>query len=125
MLKKGIINKPLEEMNLMELDLAISIIMNTKSFIDKDIKGKRMYSNFLKRFRCYVYHNSDLGKKEVEEIEKLQKDNKLTKTEKETLIKARKGQGLFREKLKEKYNNRCIITDINISQVLIASHIKP
>ena len=125
MLKKGIIRKPLEEMELMELDLAISIIMNTKSFIDKDIKGDRMYSNSLKRYRCYVYHNADFGKKEVEEIENLQKDIKLTETEKETLIKARKGQGLFRDKLKEKYNNRCIITDINISQVLIASHIKP
>lgn len=125
MLKEGVINKPLEEMNLMELDLAISIIMKTPSFIEKDKKGKRMYSNSLKRYRCYVYHNTDLGKKEVEEIENLQKDKKLTETEKETLIKARKGQGLFRDKLKEKYNNRCIITDINISQVLIASHIKP
>lgn len=125
MLKEGVISKPLIEMNLMELDLAISIIMNTKSFINKDKKGKRMYSNSLKKYRCYVYHNTDLGKKEAEEIEILQKDKKLNETEKETLIKARKGQGLFREKLKEKYNNRCIITDINISQVLIASHIKP
>lgn len=125
MQKEGVINKPLEEMDLLELDLAISIIMNTKSFIKKDTKGNKMYSNSLKRYRCYVFHNTDLGQKEVEEIENLQKDIKLTETEKETLIKARKGQGLFRDKLKEKYNNRCIITDINISQVLIASHIKP
>lgn len=125
MLNEKVINKPLEEMELIELDLAISIIMNTKSFIDKDEKGNKIYSNALKKYRCYVYHNTDLGKKEIEEIETLQKDKKLTETEKETLIKARKGQGLFRDKLKEKYNNRCIITDINISQVLIASHIKP
>lgn len=125
MLREGIINKPLEEMNLMELDLGISIIMKTPSFIKKDTKGNKMYSNSLKRYRCYIYYNTDLGKKEIEEIENLQKDKKLTETEKETLIKARKGQGLFRDKLKEKYNNRCIITDINISQVLIASHIKP
>ena len=39
MLKEGIINKPLEEMNLMELDLAISIIIKTPSFIEKDKKG--------------------------------------------------------------------------------------
>ena len=39
-----------------------------KSFIDKDVKGDRMYSNALRRYRCYVYHNTDLGKKEVEEI---------------------------------------------------------
>ena len=125
MLKEGVIDKPLEEMNLMELDLAISIIMKTPSFIEKDKKGKGMYSNSLKRYRCYVYHNTDLGKKEVEEIEDLQKDKKLTETEKETLIKARKGQGVFRKKLEEKYKNKCIITDIDISKVLIASHIKP
>lgn len=125
MLKEGVINKPLEKMNLTELDLAISIIMNTKSFIKKDSTGKRMYSNSLKRYRCYVYHNTDLGKKELEEIKNLQNDKKLTETEKSILIKARKGQGLFRDKLKEKYNNQCIITGIDISQVLIASHIKP
>lgn len=125
MLNEGVIEKPLNEMNLMELDLAISIIMKIPSFIDKDNKGKRMYSNSLKRYRCYVYHNTDLGKKEIEEIEILKKDKKLTETEKVTLIKARKGQGLFRNRLKEKYNNKCIVTDISISQVLIASHIKP
>ena len=125
MQKEGVINKPLEEMDLLELDLAISIIIKTPSFIKKDAKGNKMYSNSIKRYRCYIYHYTDLGKKEVEEIENLQKDKKLTETEKETLIKARKGQGLFRDKLKEKYNNRCIITDINVSQVLIASHIKP
>lgn len=125
MKKEGVINKPLEEMDLLELDLAISIIMKTPLFIKKDAKGNKMYSNSIKRYRCYIFHYTDLGKKEVEEIENLQKDKKLTETEKATLIKARKGQGLFRDKLKEKYNNRCIITDINVSQVLIASHIKP
>lgn len=29
MLKEGVVNKPMEEMNLMELDLSISIIMKT------------------------------------------------------------------------------------------------
>ena len=125
MYKEGVITKPLEKMDLVELDLAISIIMSTKSFIAKDVKGKRMYSNSLKRYRYYLYHNTDLGKKELEEIEMLEKDEELNETERETLIKARKGQGLFREKLKEKYNNECIITKINLSQVLVASHIKP
>ena len=125
MLKKGVINKPLVEMNLMELDLAILTIMDTPSFIDKDEKGNRMYSSALKKYRYYVYHNTDLGKKENEEIEKLEKDKKLTETEKETLIKSRKGQGLFRKKLEAKYKNKCIITGIDISKVLVASHIKP
>lgn len=125
MLEIGVISKPLEEMNLMELDLAILTIMDTPSFIEKDEKGNRMYSSALKKYRYYVYHNTDLGKKESEEIEKLQKDKKLTETEKETLIKSRKGQGIFRKKLEEKYNNKCIITGLDISKALIASHIKP
>ena len=125
MQKKGVINKPLEEMDLLELDLAISIIMKTPSFIKKDDKGNKMYRNSIKRYRCYIYHNIDLGKKEKEEIEKLEKDKNLTETEKETLIKSRKGQGLFRKKLEEKYKNKCIITGIDISKALVASHIKP
>lgn len=37
--------------------------MKTPSFIEKDKKGKRKYSNSLKRYRCYIYLNTDLGKK--------------------------------------------------------------
>ena len=45
-------------------------------------------------------------------------------TEKKMLIKARVGQGLFRELLIQKYN-KCIITGITDERLLIASHIKP
>ena len=40
------------------------------------------------------------------------------------LIKARKGQGVFREKMLNKYH-KCIITGITDSRLLTASHIKP
>ncbi len=125
MLKEGVINKSLIEMNLLELDLAISIITGTESFIKKNKKGDTMYSNALKLYRCYLFHNTDLGEREISEIENIKNDEKLDQTEKEVLIKARNGQGLFRDKIKEKYNNRCIITDVDIEKVLIASHIKP
>lgn len=125
MQKEQVIGKPLEEMELVELDLAISIVMNNKIFIEKDTRGDRMYSTALKRYRCYVYHNTNLGKKELEEVNKIRHDKSLRETEKKTLIKARKGQGLFRDKLRKKYNNKCVVTNINITQVLVASHIKP
>lgn len=125
MIDEMVINKPLEEMDLIELDSAISVIMKTESFKIKDTIGNNMYSNALKKYRCFLFHNTDLEKKEEEEIEKLKNDKNISTTEKERLIKARKGQGLFRKRLIEKYNNRCIITDIGISQVLVASHIKP
>ena len=48
----------------------------------------------------------------------------LRSTEKEMLIKARTGQGVFRERLIEKYH-KCIITGISDTRLLIASHIHP
>ena len=40
------------------------------------------------------------------------------------LIKARTGQGVFRERIIEKYH-KCIITGISDTRLLIASHIHP
>jgi len=51
-------------------------------------------------------------------------DNDLTDTEKETLIKARKGQGKYRKEL-IKYWGNCAITSCNEPRLLRASHIKP
>lgn len=48
----------------------------------------------------------------------------LKETEKEMLLKARRGQGLFRERIINKYEN-CIITGISDKRLLLASHIKP
>lgn len=46
------------------------------------------------------------------------------RTEIETLIKARQGQGSFRKKLLKLYPN-CPLTGLDIEPLLIASHIKP
>lgn len=56
--------------------------------------------------------------------ERIKKDSKLISTEKEMLIKARNGQGVFRDRIIEKYH-KCIITGISDSRLLIASHIHP
>lgn len=125
MLREGIIGKPLEEMELHELDLAISIIFNTQSFIIKNTTGKGMYSNAIKRYRLYKFQNTDMGVQELVEEAIVINDSTLSNTEKEVIVKARKGQGLYRELLMKKYNKKCIMTQISISQVLIASHIKP
>ncbi len=125
MVESGVIGKPLEEMELHELDLAISIIFNTESFIIKNTTGKGMYSNALKRYRLYKFQNTDRATQEIVEEAIVINDIKLTADEKETIVKARRGQGLYRELLMKKYNGECIITGINIKQVLIASHIKP
>lgn len=125
MFENGVIDKFLEDMDLHELDLAISIIFNTKSFIIKNTTGKKMYSNAIKRYRLYKFQNSDTGIQEIVEETIVMNNLSLSDTEKETIVKARRGQGLYRELLMKKYNNECIMTKINIKQVLIASHIKP
>ena len=45
-------------------------------------------------------------------------------TKREFIVKARIGQGKFREQLLAKYGS-CIISGIDLSKVLVASHIKP
>lgn len=51
-------------------------------------------------------------------------DSNITATEKEMLIKSRIGQGVFRDRIIKKYQH-CIITGIDDSRLLLASHIKP
>ena len=125
MMSEGVITKPLQDMELFELDLAIELILRNKYFQDKDKIGKRMYRNALKHFRLFVFTVNESQKSEEIEVSKIEKDIILSKTEKEAIVKARIGQGLYRDKLLKKYSDGCIITHINIPEVLIASHIKP
>jgi hypothetical protein len=50
--------------------------------------------------------------------------HELSSTEKEQLIKARRGQGIFRENV-QSIETRCRLTGISNPNLLIASHIKP
>ena len=49
----------------------------------------------------------------------------LPETERQTLISARLGQGLFRDRLMSRWKSSCAITQIAITPLLRASHIKP
>lgn len=60
----------------------------------------------------------------AEEEEQISKDIRLGRTEKEQIIKARIGQGAYRDKIIAKYS-RCVISNIDDTRILIASHIKP
>ncbi len=57
-------------------------------------------------------------------IEENIRNDRIPETEKEQLIKARVGQGLFRQRL-EHVENKCRLTGITDKRLLIASHIKP
>lgn len=61
---------------------------------------------------------------EWDEIKKIRNDHNLTRTQRETLIQARLGQGKFREELLRLWK-RCPVTGSEALEVLRASHIKP
>jgi predicted restriction endonuclease len=125
MLDTGIIHKRLMDMNLLELDVSIFNIFKDDGFVKKDQTGRRMYSSALKWFRFYVLENFEDSQAEKDIENKIAASNELTQTEKDTIIKARVGQGRYRTSLINKYNGKCIVTGIDVKKLLIASHIKP
>ena len=124
MMERKVIAKPLKDMELYEIDLAISLIFCDEYFITKNEIGNKMYSNALKWFRSYVESNVfDVLAAKIEE-KKISENVNISTTERESIVKARIGQGKFREQLLAKYGS-CIISGIDISKALVASHIKP
>lgn len=49
----------------------------------------------------------------------------LSSTERETLVKARIGQGTYRKSLLALWDNKCAVSGCSVTCVLIASHVKP
>ena len=117
-------DKPLMEMTLSELDVAIQKAFLSSLFIEKNTRGNNRYSNALKQYRNFLaVHDALLLDTCYEQF--IEKSQNLTKTEREAIIIARIGQGIFRENLIKKYDGRCVVTGIDDKRILIASHIKP
>lgn len=125
MMDEHIINKSLLSMNRIELDLSIIDILQNERFIKKNSVGNNMYSNALKQFRYFTLDSEEDTKQEQQIVQEITQEQFLTETEKETIIKARMGQGKYRRLLLEKYDSKCIVTGISQNKLLIASHIKP
>ena len=66
----------------------------------------------------------ELNPIERRKVEEVKSDFSLSNTEKEQIVLARRGQGVFRKQLIDRYQV-CIITGINDERLLCASHIKP
>ncbi len=124
MLSRDIIDKPLEDMSVQELEIAYFCIFQDTVFLEKNNRGNNMYSNSLKHYMAFV---KDVAKNDIEDnfVKSIKKDNTISETEKETIILARLGQGKFRKLILEKYNSRCVISGISDTRLLIAGHIKP
>jgi len=52
-------------------------------------------------------------------------NSSIEKTTKESLVKSRVGQGIFRDNVKKVCENKCAITGSELTDIHIASHIKP
>lgn len=119
-----LIAKNLFDMNIIELDMNIINILSNRKFIEKNKKGNNMYSCALKHLRYFILNTNESKDNELDIVEEIQQSN-MSYTEKEAIIKARNGQGIYRDALLRKYNSTCIMTGINNKKLLIASHIKP
>ena len=91
--------------------------------------SKKSLSDFragLKKFLAFV--NSDYHKRMEDsiltEIKAVENDNNIKATEKDSIVKSRIGQGIFRNELIE-YWHGCAISQCPFTWMLIASHIKP
>ena len=125
MKEKGLITESLLSMSTLQLDVFVPLILHDPDFVAKNKRGDHMYSNALKQYRLF---------RNVEIVEVVDHDEvtsviegyaNLKETERDSIVKSRIGQGLFRKELIKKYNSSCVITGINEKKLLIASHIKP
>ena len=61
----------------------------------------------------------------IDDIDRIYKDPKIKETEKKRLVETRLGQGEFRRNLVRYWQEKCALTEIDQTEILIASHIKP
>lgn len=91
--------------------------------------SKKSLSDFragLNKFLAFI--NSDYHKRIADsiitEIKAVENDNTIKMTEKDSIVKSRIGQGIFRKGLIE-YWHGCAMSQCPLTWMLIASHIKP
>lgn len=125
MIDEGVISKPIYNMTAFELDVAIPLILDYPSFIQKNTRGNHMYSNAIKQYRYYLNLVSDRSKENASCEREIEADTTISITERKAIVQSRIGQGIFRKSLMEKYDGKCLITGIDHPALLVASHIKP
>lgn len=125
MVEKSVIPLELFDMSLLQIDAYLPIILLDAGFKAKNQTGNNMYSNALKQYRMFCVAVSDTSVNEKEIEKSISGFDTLKETERKSIIKSRLGQGVFRQRLLEKYNGSCIMSGISSKKLLIASHIRP
>ena len=90
--------------------------------------AKKTRSDYVTRMKFLAFINSDYYKRLsdsiLSEIKAVEDDDTIKITEKDSIVKSRIGQGIFRNNLIE-YWHGCAISQCPLTWMLIASHIKP
>lgn len=91
-------------------------------FRERNERGHHMYSSALLKYAEYLSEGFD---SDIEsDIDTIISDPNISSTEKSSLVKARIGQGSFRQRLIGLWGG-CSVTSFKDSNLLVASHIKP
>ena len=100
----------------------VSKAYQVQEFVDRDKRGKGMYSAAIKSYQTFL---NDITQTEVQQdIDLIIQDETITDTEKSMMVNTRIGQGKFRDNLID-YWKGCAVTHYSNNSFLIASHIKP
>ena len=91
-------------------------------FQERNERGHHMYSSALLKYAEYLSEGFD---SDIEsDIDSIISDPNISSTEKSSLVKARIGQGTFRQRLIGLWGG-CSVTGFKDTNLLVASHIKP
>ena len=91
-------------------------------FQERNERGHNMYSSALLKYAEYLSEGFD---SDIEsDLEAIITDPNISSTEKSSLVKARIGQGTFRQRLIGLWGG-CSVTGFKDTNLLVASHIKP
>jgi len=105
-----------------QLDRIRTTLLTHGVFVERDRVGKGMYSAALKLYAQFLEQQAATSvARDLQEIE----ERPIDSTEKEILISARRGQGLFRRRVLNEWKGRCAVTGYSDDRFLLASHIKP
>lgn len=108
---------------MLDIDTIIDSLKKTESN-RKTYKNSKQYSNLKSALKKYKYFITAKENNLVDDIEAIRKDRTISETQKELLTFARIGHGKYRKDLIE-LGGKCSVSECNMTDLLIASHIKP
>lgn len=99
-----------------------AILAQDPHYKQRNTTGKGMYSAALNLYLRFIEEKMDCGMEDdIRQICETEPDS----TVRESLVNARRGQGLYRARVMAYWNNRCALTGYSDPRFLLASHIKP